>query len=90
MRFPVFLEGGSHLRGFHQAGSDPPFFILVCVQVSMQERGVGALEFDLQAVVSHQMWALGTELSSLRATRDLTTEPSLQTPCFGKQGLSLA
>lgn len=43
------------------------------------EKTLVPLDLELQAVVRHQIWALGIELrSSIRVVLNLTPEPSLQ------------
>lgn len=48
-----------------------------CGTQRAQKRGSDVLEMDLQAVVNHSIWVLGTELGPLHERYALiTTEPS--------------
>lgn len=54
----------------------------LCVCVCMNEGALEYQELDLQAVVSHVLWALGTELGPLGEQQALlTTEQTLQHYC---------
>lgn len=63
------------------------FLLCVCVctlecmstgALRSQKRASRLLELELQEVVSHLKWVLGTELRSSAVGHGLTTEPSLQ------------
>lgn len=54
----------------------------VCVQDCsarrVQKRVVGALELELQVMVSSLMWGLGARFESVKKITDLNVSPSLQ------------
>lgn len=45
-----------------------------------ENRGIGALELQFQAVVSHPTWVLGLNWSPLQEEAPVTTEPPLESP----------